>query len=279
VSNLICIIESTVHQQQQQQQKKKKKKKKKPGIWQQPAAKLAAELMQLLQQHLRVVLLPLLLSATTDVAAVMQCGHILTVLCRALSRLLSCVVVVAADTPQGTPSKYDIVSAVVDALLRGAPEGSGEDSATQQQQQLFGLLLLLSKAVMHMSQLPGAVIVSAAGALCSALTKASLVANQAIERMKEQQQQQQQVGHPLISYQQQHDTLAAAASAHTVFWQCTADSMCCCMAGMAGGELGTNLNIIVLMHNCLEALKFGCQPRRSSCICRPSRFQGCGRLA
>jgi hypothetical protein len=107
MSNLIHIIGLTVDQQQKQQ----------PGLWQQPAAKLAAELMQLLQQHLRVVLLPLLLSSTTDVAVVMQGGHMWTVLCGALSRLLTCVGVVKADMPHGTPSKYDILSDVVDALL------------------------------------------------------------------------------------------------------------------------------------------------------------------
>jgi hypothetical protein len=55
-------------------------------MWHDPAATLAGEMMQLLQQHLCMVLLPLLLSPTTE-AAVTQRGHVWTVFCRAMVRL------------------------------------------------------------------------------------------------------------------------------------------------------------------------------------------------
>jgi hypothetical protein len=115
---------------------------------------------------------------------------------------------------------------------------------------LFGLLLSFSKAVMRVSQLPAALLVSAAGPLCSLLSKASLVASQAIERMKEQQQQQQ-VGIISSSMIPWLLLLVRTQSAGGALLAA------CAAAWQAGEQLGTNLNMIALMHNGLETMHLG----------------------
>jgi hypothetical protein len=150
---------------------------------------------------------------------------------------------------------------VIEALLQDslAAAGGGEDSAPQQQQQqLFGLLLAFSKAMMRMSELPAAVGVSAeqpaphsmlslqAWTGCNALPAVTLVACQVLQYMKQQQQQQAGV----ISSSMIHWLLLLVRTLYASGTLPTA----CAAAWRAGEELGTKVNMILLMRNYLQVM-------------------------
>jgi hypothetical protein len=93
----------------------------------------AAQIMQLLQCHLRTVLLPLLSSPTAELPAVLAGAAAWSAFCTLLGDIC-----VTGDGP--SPKVSPVLLAVADSL--------------EQQQQLFGLLLSFSKAVVYASQLP-----------------------------------------------------------------------------------------------------------------------------
>jgi hypothetical protein len=254
VNNLIHIMNCAVRQQQQQQQ---------PTSCQEPPAKLLGETMQLLQQHLRVVLLPLLLAPTTEVAVIMQGGDAWRVFCEALALIVH-------RGPEGND-----VGAVVAALLQGSLAGSAEDNEPQQQQQqhLFGLLMSFTKAVTRISQLPAAYVVSAeqpaphsmmraqAWTGCSrALDKASFSALQVLQYMSNSLHQQQQ--------QQQHQQQQQQCITHSnmlpwllllVRIQFAGSKLLAALiaAWQDREELGSNV-LVVNIRDCLETVHLGC---------------------
>jgi hypothetical protein len=107
---------------------------------QQQAVHAAGEVVQLLQQHLRTVLLPLLFTPTAEVSAIAAGGYTWREVCAVLAGL--CV------KTDGCPS------AVASILLSHHANLGSSSSNHEQQQQLFGLLLSYSKAAVYASELP-----------------------------------------------------------------------------------------------------------------------------
>jgi hypothetical protein len=107
---------------------------------QQADSRSMAEVVQLPQQHLRTVLLPLLASPTAEVSAFMAGGTAWSSFCKVLLELCA-----AEDGP------------VVARLLMDAAASATVNSL---EQQLFGLVVSLFKVVVYASQLPSVAVVS-----------------------------------------------------------------------------------------------------------------------
>jgi hypothetical protein len=122
VDKLVSLLNRAAEQQQQQ-----------------VVRRSAAEMVQLLQQHLHTVLLPLLCTPTADDAAVLTGGAVWSAFYKVLSNF--CV----TDDNTSSPAPSFLLDAVCSPTA---------GSLEQQQQQLFGLLVSVTKAAGYTSQLP-----------------------------------------------------------------------------------------------------------------------------
>lgn len=157
VDGLVRILNSSAQHWQQQQQQQ-----------QQVVRDVSAELLRLLQQHLRRDLLPLLWASPATAAAVAMLEgdtHPWTRFCKLIGSLCSSGDDDGYDDDDGEDDDdnddagYYAPSAVLAGVLLEAAASATDTGSLQQQQQqlhqlLFGLLLSFTKAVVHCSQLP-----------------------------------------------------------------------------------------------------------------------------
>jgi hypothetical protein len=148
VWELVYLLNSAAEQHQHQHQPPPPRQHQ-----QQALRSTVAEVVQLLQQQLRTVLLPLLFSPTAELPAIGAGGVVWGALCRLLWHL--CVTDSHTTAEQG----YKPRSLLLQPNLGATASSRDHHHHQQQQQQLFGLLLSVSNAAVHVSQLPCAQVV------------------------------------------------------------------------------------------------------------------------